>query len=493
VTNAPSQILWLAVSVMTAVALGIALVTVTPAAWFGTVALGVVCITALLAAIVAATRLSGDAFSLLNVTAVFYLVTFGVGGLYYAFAEPRIRASFFDRSNVDEAILIGLTSWGLLAAGYVVNPLHNTQRLIPVLRPLTTTSPIPVAAILLAFGWLARLETIEAGRYFHVPASGEIVSTGSSWMISAAATLPTLATAFVGARSYLDCPSRRIRITYYLLLVVEILWAIPTGSRANVLTLFVMVAVIRYYGRSRRFPVAQVLGTALAGVFIVLPFGAEYRGDNRHFQSHPRESLEAAAATLTSRSPSAIVDAGLESTVSRFSGVASVAAIVGESRRLDSHAPGETYLWIAEAAVPRAVHPEKADPGLFGNEFGRAYGILAPSDRITGITVTQPGELYLNFGLLGILLGMPLIGAVYRTVDVLFRQRSHPAVLAVFAIVVWNFLNGSESILAVGVVGVLKLAAFCALALFGASRVVEMLGIASVRPLPPPSPETRRV
>jgi hypothetical protein len=480
-------------SVVTAVSLGIAIAAVTPAPWFGTVALGAVCIAALSAAVVFNTRKSGDAFSLLNITAVFYLVTFGVGGLYFAFGEPPGRTSFLERSNLDEAILIGLTSWALLAAGYVINPLRMTQRLMPVLRPRATTSPIAVASVLLAVGWLARLEAIEAGRYFHVPASGEIVSTGSSWTIGAASALPLLAAAYLGARSYLDCPGVRIRLAYYALVGVELLWAIPTGSRANVLTLFVITALIRYYGRSRRFPVAQVLASALVAVFFVIPFGAEYRGDNRQFQSQSRQSLEAAATTVTSRSVRAVVDAGLESTASRFSGVVSVAAIVGQGSKLEGHAPGETYWWIAEAIVPRAAHPEKADPGLFGNEFGREYGIVAPSDRITGIAVTHPGELYLNFGLLGILLGMPLVGAVYRTIDALFRQRSHPGVLAVFAIVLWEFLNGSESILAVGVFGPMKLAAFCAFALFAASRFAEMICASpAVRRLGLPSAEAGR-
>lgn len=490
-THVP-RALWLA-SVVTAVALGASIAAVTHVSWFGSVALGVVCIAALSAATVFNTRQSGDAFSLLNITAAFYIMTFGVGGLYFAFGEPLGRVSVIQRSNLDEAILIGLISWVLLAAGYVINPLRMTQRLIPVLRPRATTSPIAVASVLLTFGWLARIEAIEEGQYFHVPASGDIVSTGSSWTIAAASALPLLAAAYLGARLYLDGAGEGIRVAYYALVVVEILWAIPTGSRANVLTLFVITAVIRYYGRSRRFPAAQVLVASLLAVFVVFPFGVAYRGDNRHFQSQSRQSLETAATTVMSRPLSGVVDAGLQHTASRFSGAVSLASIVGQAPRLESYASGETYRWIAEAVVPRAAYPTKADPGLFGNEFGRAYGIISPNDRITGITVTHPGELYLNFGLLGILLGMPLIGAVYRAIDGLFRQRNHPGVLAVFAIVLWEFLNGSESILAVGVFGPLKLAAFCALALFSASRVVEVIGATSRRRMEPSSAEAGQV
>ena len=49
-----------------------------------------------------------------------------------------------------------------------------------------------------------------------------------------------------------------------------------------------------------------------------------------------------------------------------------------------------------------------------GNDFGKAIGILKPTDFLTGVGPTQIGDMYLNFGFPGIILGMCLLGILYR-------------------------------------------------------------------------------
>lgn len=64
--------------------------------------------------------------------------------------------------------------------------------------------------------------------------------------------------------------------------------------------------------------------------------------------------------------------------------------------------------------LPRAVWPSKP---LFsyGTEFGQAAGLLDPDDWITSISVTFPGEAFINFGWIGF---MPfvLIGVMYSLI-----------------------------------------------------------------------------
>jgi hypothetical protein len=125
--------------------------------------------------------------------------------------------------------------------------------------------------------------------------------------------------------------------------------------------------------------------------------------------------------------------------------------------RLDIH-PGETLQWAAQAVVPRALFGSKHDPGTFGNDFGRAYGVVLPVDHRTSYAVTQPGELYLNFGVLGILFGMPVIGGLFRVLSSYLRERgTDPLAMAIYASLGWAIVNGEESIVAVGLVGIFKL------------------------------------
>jgi hypothetical protein len=78
--------------------------------------------------------------------------------------------------------------------------------------------------------------------------------------------------------------------------------------------------------------------------------------------------------------------------------------------------------------VPRFLWPSK--PSLqAGYEFGQKYLGLPPEIR-TSIPITQPGDLYMNFGLAGVLLGMAAWGAVASLLYRWFvRQASVAAIL----------------------------------------------------------------
>lgn len=51
------------------------------------------------------------------------------------------------------------------------------------------------------------------------------------------------------------------------------------------------------------------------------------------------------------------------------------------------------------------------DPAYMGgNEFGRMFGLIGPYDDKTGVALPMIGDLYLNFGLLGVICGLALFG-----------------------------------------------------------------------------------
>ena len=120
--------------------------------------------------------------------------------------------------------------------------------------------------------------------------------------------------------------------------------------------------------------------------------------------------------------------------------------------------PTKTLRWIPEAFVPRAILKTKDDPGKVGNEFGARYGLTSAGFGGNSIAISQLGELYLNFGLLGLLVGMPLVGGLYRLIGDYFADRTYnSAILAVYSVAAWELLNGQENIIALGLVGNLKL------------------------------------
>lgn len=48
------------------------------------------------------------------------------------------------------------------------------------------------------------------------------------------------------------------------------------------------------------------------------------------------------------------------------------------------------------------------------NEFGRVYGILGENDFETSVGPTMVGDLYINFGVIGIIFGMLFFGVLFR-------------------------------------------------------------------------------
>jgi hypothetical protein len=128
------------------------------------------------------------------------------------------------------------------------------------------------------------------------------------------------------------------------------------------------------------------------------------------------------------------------------------------------------------------------DPGVFGNEFGRKFGILSPDDHVTSVAIGEPGEFYINFGLIGVFLAMPLIGAVYWWLaDVLRNRSDQPVVLAIYAVAAWPIVQSQGTITAQGLMGVLKLVAVLSLvvaAVNGPARVIasRMRGVNKVEP-----------
>jgi hypothetical protein len=79
-------------------------------------------------------------------------------------------------------------------------------------------------------------------------------------------------------------------------------------------------------------------------------------------------------------------------------------------------------MFLFASALPRFLWPEKPVAG-FGNEFGRRYLFLHPRNFDTTINVPWLTEFYMNFGAVGVIAGMALVGAGFRF---LIQKLSNP-------------------------------------------------------------------
>lgn len=420
------------------------------------VALLVVLTVATGATIVLEHRKRRDALSPLSLAAIFYMLGMAGGALYF-WLNPPAPTEFLeelpsvpDHGAITTALAIATLSWFMFVVGYRLNPLRWIAQAVPKVRASERMGSLGgFVLVLLAVGWIARLSLIADGRYFH-RALDEKAAGGASLAVVILSGLPLLATALVGARYYLR-GERRYRTPFWALTILEAAFTIPSGSRGAVVGVLLMLLVVRYYGSGRTVPIKTSVLVAGVIVFLVFPFALYYRNNASDYRQDTGTAFSQATKKTFDTSPGDAVTVGLAATFSRFADAASMAEIVRQGRDQFGHHDGATLAWVVEGFVPRAVVPNKVDPGQYGNEFGRHYGIIDSGDFGSSISVSQPGEFYLDLGLMGVILLAPLAGALYRLVgDYLAGRKDDPAGLAIYAVVAWPILSGYEVILANG-------------------------------------------
>ena len=81
---------------------------------------------------------------------------------------------------------------------------------------------------------------------------------------------------------------------------------------------------------------------------------------------------------------------------------------------------GETYKPLLTSLIPRAVWPEKPEERS-GKRFADRYSLISPKSQ-TSINVPWITEMYVNFGIIGILVGMSLVGVFLAFLDKFFNS-----------------------------------------------------------------------
>ena len=139
---------------------------------------------------------------------------------------------------------------------------------------------------------------------------------------------------------------------------------------------------------------------------------------------------------------------------------------------------GETYLSLVGFAIPRFLWPGKPTKRL-GQEFGHRYGYLHQVDRSTSINLPYLVEFYANFGEVGLVVGMLLVGVLYRLLESLVNRPGQSLASTVCGLVVLVPMFNIESDFSL-VFGGLFLNG---VALWGLLRVLERLELRRLRRL----------
>ncbi len=210
------------------------------------------------------------------------------------------------------------------------------------------------------------------------------------------------------------------------LVPVRLLIGLATGLTAQ--GVMVVFSLILMFGTLRRgIPWKAVMA---AGILIVLsrPIQTSFRvlavSDGGAVTISGVEKVTAYVDTAKDvlLSEAVASSESVQMAVWRFAPLMTLAEVVELTPASVPYWRGATYYSLLLKPIPRFIYPGKPLDDT-GQSFGHRYGFLEPDDLATSYNLPQLVELYANFGVTGVMVGMCVIGVIYRIVH---RMFTHP-------------------------------------------------------------------
>ena len=107
-------------------------------------------------------------------------------------------------------------------------------------------------------------------------------------------------------------------------------------------------------------------------------------------------------------------------------------------RRTPSEVPywnSHTYTSLVGSFVPRMLWPNKPTKEI-GQAFGHRYSYLYYTNLTTSINMPFLVEFYANFGIIGVLIGMGIVGIIYRVLDELINDPEQDLLASLIGVIV---------------------------------------------------------
>jgi oligosaccharide repeat unit polymerase len=223
------------------------------------------------------------------------------------------------------------------------------------------------------------------------------------------AGLSSLAAYLAYVQSRLN-PSVRERRFYrralYVAVLVSLMMAFYTQSRAALIFVFLNIIFIRYYLEGRRLPwkILIVVAPVIVTLFIITSGLRSGSGVNLTERIRPINVV----------APIVLTNGGIDASKTGH--------IINYFDATQEFKLGQSLVQFVWAVVPREIWPSK--PPNLDTEIGeKIYGA-----RTYGSSAVPPGffgEMYMNFWYAGIVMGALLLGMVIKRIDNLLRGNRH--------------------------------------------------------------------
>ena len=245
--------------------------------------------------------------------------------------------------------------------------------------------------------------------------------------------------------------SRRERWALYTAIMLTALLRAGSGLVSNVVILALTTFLAIWAGGGRLgFRWLLIAALSVAAMIGMRSVAMEYRA--RSWFAETQLSLAGRAmlmgqlllSKVETQGPVATVEDGWTIVAGRSANMDLLADVVRQTGTTVPFWGGETYLSLIGFAVPRFIWPSKPTKTL-GQDFGHRYGYLDSWDTWTSINLPFLVEFYANFGEIGVLIGMVIVGVLYRLLDNDLNRAGQPLQVTICSLVLLIPLLNVES------------------------------------------------
>lgn len=345
--------------------------------------------------------------SLGAIYAVEWFVTFGVASLVWL-GSPTVVGVAMQRAYISASIALMTLGIGCFWAGYLWL-LSRPRSAISSADRVRCEVRWDVVMIVYLIGMAARLYSMRLGAYGFTPG----LVNGYTMALTLVG-VGAEAAAYAAFASMLDHPQRGGRAGLAIMTAGLVALGLASGDKWEAIRPLLAMGLI-YMSYRRRLPKMFLAATTAVLLLVIVP-------GSQLFRSHANQAVQP-VSQLVGAGQIQAVGQGLHLTWGRRLGIAGqwlenrprsidqIALIVTQTPYPNSYQRGR--LWFLAPVynlIPRFLWPTKPVLSL-EYDFDRTYRHL-PSSTNTNTGLTQPGDMYINFGLGGVVAGMFLWGLV---------------------------------------------------------------------------------
>lgn len=362
-----------------------------------------------------------DFFETIHPFALIYFTYCGLGAIWVV-NEPRLAKDIYLVEYLVPAAAVCLVGWVCLLGGYY-GP-WSPSRKVP--KQPTESMSVVFVAVPGAVGALG----------YAASDALELLSLSGAPLRASLTFLSQLAPIFFfgWALAWLvffgkKGPKGQNLLLFGLLVPVAVLifyWTV--GDKSVALSILGTPIVAFWYAR-RRVPWVTLAVLLLLAVFVVFPLYNTFRNFDIRLGFSKR--VEMTSVAVNEWDMDAYKDRSVDLFKKRMARIMAVAAIVRDTGRWVPFQHGATIIEAPMMTfIPRFLWPDKPTANL-GDDFAEIFRLRSPLDRHTKATPTIQGEFYWNFGILGVMIGMVVLGLIMRWLYHVFGDSRDPVFLAI--------------------------------------------------------------